>query len=596
MAAIIADDTTLTADSKQALEELLDALLKWVYDMRAAPNLTKYQLWCSGGDVGADGEAHSVHVGSVGLVKARREVKLVGSKISCDGSRAAVLKTYTPCVMMYQLTLELVMMQFNHGDASELERSCPMQKFMAAACRDTRVVGHECIADDLQRRLWHTGFWGATGIGRWSTHMIQTQILGGLSWQSKLRVERVVAWANLTQVTPVDCWPGIAARRCNARSIAELATGTTPSDPLIASVHTDMLALGFVGGLLDMESVVHSDRRKRERPAREAEALESIGGGIDGGKQPRARDRVMPKHLLEAEVSDATNNWWNATHFLEPRSARRWARLWGNHSLRDRECPIPGSDTDDEDSADDEDELSSETELDADDDDDDAAPAAQTVRAWRKKLCAAALAQQRAAWSEQRESYTASHGGQWGGSAQLWVTLNAEADTERQSQWAICLHMLQSCESHAARTAMVRIWAGVVPTTRSHILVSNARKAAMPSAAKLDWVQCPCGTGPQDSEHLLHCEHGAIVGLRERAVMLADICMRDNEPARGQSARSFSHSRTCWAALDHAQRVRAGLGSTGTGMNWHTRSALVTAAAGSWRRLEQAWKAVNTET
>ena len=48
-AAIIADDTTLTADSKQALEELLEALFKWVYDMRAAPNLTKYQLWCSEG-------------------------------------------------------------------------------------------------------------------------------------------------------------------------------------------------------------------------------------------------------------------------------------------------------------------------------------------------------------------------------------------------------------------------------------------------------------------------------------------------------------------------------------------------------------------
>ena len=156
--------TTLTADSKQALEELLDALLKWVYDMRAAPNLTKYQLWCSEGDVGADGEAHSVHVGSAGLVEAQREVKLVGGKISCDASRAAVLKAYTPCVMMYQLTAELVMMRFNHNDASELERSCPMQKFMAAACRDSRVVGHECIADDLQRRLWHTGFWGATGV------------------------------------------------------------------------------------------------------------------------------------------------------------------------------------------------------------------------------------------------------------------------------------------------------------------------------------------------------------------------------------------------------------------------------------------------
>ena len=236
---------------------------------------------------------------------------------------------------------------------------------------------------------------------------------------TKLRVERIVAWANLTpvthEVTPVDCWPGIAARRCNARSIAELATGTTPSDPLIASVHADMLALGFVGGLLDMESVVHSDRRKRERPAREAEALKSIDNahddGISGGEQSRARDRAMPERLLAAEVSDATSNWWNATHLLEPKSARRWARLWGNHSLRDRECPIPGGDIDDEDSADDEDELRSETELDADDGDDDAAPAAQTVRAWRKKLCAAALAQQRAAWLEQRENYTASHGG-----------------------------------------------------------------------------------------------------------------------------------------------------------------------------------------
>ena len=69
--------------------------------MRAAPNLTKYQLWCSEGDVGAAGEPHSVHVGSAGLVEARREVKLVGGKNICDASRAAVLKAYTPCVMVH---------------------------------------------------------------------------------------------------------------------------------------------------------------------------------------------------------------------------------------------------------------------------------------------------------------------------------------------------------------------------------------------------------------------------------------------------------------------------------------------------------------
>ena len=117
--------------------------------------------------------------------------------------------------------------------------------------------------------------------------MVQTQLLGGLSWQNKLRVERIVAWANLTQVTPANCWPGIAARRCNARSIAELEAGTVPTDPLISSVHVDMLALGFAGGLLDMELVVHSDRHKRERPAREARPLVTPPAGTATGPVQR---------------------------------------------------------------------------------------------------------------------------------------------------------------------------------------------------------------------------------------------------------------------------------------------------------------------
>ena len=68
-----------------------------------------------------------------------------------------------------------------------------------------------------------------------------------------------------------------------------------------------MLALGFAGGLLDMELVVHSDRHKRERPAREAEALECIGSS-HGAKRdatkrhPRTNGRTMPEHLVAAEL------------------------------------------------------------------------------------------------------------------------------------------------------------------------------------------------------------------------------------------------------------------------------------------------------
>ena len=117
----------------------------------------------------------------------------------------------------------------------------------------------------------------------------------------------------------------------------------------------------------------------------------------------------------------------------------------------------------------------------------------------------------------------------------------------------------------------------------------------MPKDAKIQWVQCPCGAGPQDSEHLLHCVHKAVIEVREQAIRSADVCMRNNEPARGQSAYVFARCRTSWAALDQMQRAQASLGSTGTGMSWHTRSAIVAVAATSWQKLERAWTVVKTE-
>ena len=59
--------------------------------------------------------------------------------------------------------------------------------------------------------------------------------------------------------------------------------------------------------------------------------------------------------------------------------------------------------------------------------------------------------------------------------------------------------------------------------------------------------------------------------------------------------RAFARSKAKWAALNQAQRARASLGSTGTGMSWHTRSTIVAVAAESGRQLERAWTVVNTE-
>ena len=178
----------------------------------------------------------------------------------------------------------------------------------------------------------------------------------------------------------------------------------------------------------------------------------------------------IPGRLVDAEVADATKNWWNATNFLEPKSARRWARLWGNHALRDRECPIPEAELEDEDDDDtSDDDVDSGTESDDNGDTGDMpVTVVQTIHTWRKQLCAAALKQQHAEWFAQREGYTANHGGTWGGSACLWVTLNADANAKKQSQWTICMPLLRSCRSQGTRAAMTRIWAGVVPKFSAH--------------------------------------------------------------------------------------------------------------------------------
>ena len=47
----------------------------------------------------------------------------------------------------------------------------------------------------------------------------------------------------------------------------------------------------------------------------------------------------------------------------------------------------------------------------------------------------------------------------------------------------------------------------------------------MPKDAKIQWVQCPCGAGPQDSKHLLHYVHKAVIEVREQAIRSADVYM-----------------------------------------------------------------------
>ena len=75
-----------------------------------------------------------------------------------------------------------------------------------------------------------------------------------------------------------------------------------------------MLALGLAGVLLAMELVVHNDRHKRGRPARETAAFECIGSdhgtGRDATEQrPRTNGHTMPGYLVAAEVADETKSW-----------------------------------------------------------------------------------------------------------------------------------------------------------------------------------------------------------------------------------------------------------------------------------------------
>ena len=61
------------------------------------------------------------------------------------------------------------------------------------------------------------------------------------------------------------------------------------------------------------------------------------------------------------------------------------------------------------------------------------------------------------------------------------------------------------------------------------------------------------------------------------------------ERGRTGSASGFAPGNVAQGIVSVGERA------TGTGMNWHTRNAVVAAAANSWRQLERAWTIANTE-
>ena len=584
-AVIIADDTNMVSNCPIGINKLLDQLQNWRYMMRAEPNLTKYQFFFDANDPIKRAALRQVDVGIEELLRPRKRVKLVGGTITSDVTDKAMQCVYTPGVMMYSLTFERLFDTYGLSITLKFVEACPVRKFLRPASLDHGMVGNEHAADALQRQFWHSGHWGSTGIGTYSTHMVQHQSLSQLPWSARLKLERAAAWSSLTQITPADSWPGQVARHMHEEACNQLNAGQLITEHYTRQINTDMCDLGYDRGLRTHVKVRHNNARKLERSKRECSHMRDMLRHPPAPLHPPAGEGALDAPSRKS-AHHSKPQWWNGSSLATSELAV-WA-LGMAHARPNEDSEDEGSDTE------------SETDNDASSSEDSSSEDAPwegwefkgTLKAWRKELTNKAQEQCILTWAKDRLDYKPSHTGDWAGSSCLWCHIHPGELNDDCAWKPIGLELLRNNNNRGERCSMMRLWAGMTPSLRSCRLVTAVTLTKMTVQEKNRWVQCPCGGGAQDSMHVLVCTNPIVQKIRDDAVEAA----KASEDAPTRSGKTQKRRRTedfDWSEVSPEEAVIISMGGYRQGITQGLLISVVSNTAKQWVRLNEAWALIN---
>ena len=147
---------------------------------------------------------------------------------------------------------------------------------------------------------------------------------------------------------------------------------------------------------------------------------------------------------------------------------------------------------------------------------------------------------------------------------------------------------------------------------KTRALVEWRRPGDFDDAQRVAAIECPCGTGIQDSLHLFMCTHHAIVAVKERVIksaeawftperapydMFADLTNNAcSKKKREEGREQHQQGVEAWNTATVREKLSITMGGDGTQLDTKMRTNIVTGCIKWWADIEDGWDEVNEGT
>lgn len=593
-ALILADDTTLLANSQGDMVVLASTLEAWKRVSRAIASAKKFQLCVhpnktmSSRDkaaLGTPGGDYTVVIDDKEIV-AVLCAKLLGGILSHPNDIKSPQASLTRRAAMHRSTLSKIDAIHGREVAYLYARACPEAQILGAAAANPCMYSQHEFFVSIQRSLWADSHSSAIGTHPASKTSMIDRLMPGLPWDIAIRVKRLALWQRLRTNSKPGSWPWHLAHTIH-NTVALDPTALNRLGGWVRQIHDDLCAwvspLGLLGPLPAPRIDSHTRRVRSNASAmtpisHDSESMARLTGGV-----------ALAMHVsLSAESLRGALSLWKEA---------RWKGSALDLSIfRDNShCVDAGVEMNQ--AADDDSEGPWCTETwGLLHDESGWADENHEASKWRLQLLKSATAEVEKRWRLEQVAY-APHNPLLGrGEMALWNRLKPCPMVQDP-----LLNLDHKKLTVHQRDAVTRLWAGCTLSSNSWCskLRTNAvwRNPASSDSQRVGAVSCPCGNGPQDSLHCLECSLPGLVNVHDEVLAAGALSLRNSLEAIGslpwwtrrhKKAQAVMSSKA-WDSAPRKRKLELSLGAQDKGIYADIHVCLVSACAAAWARVEDCW-------
>jgi hypothetical protein len=591
-ALILADDTTLLANSLRNITRLACKLESWKRMSRAIASAKKFQLCVHPNKTG--GARDTAVVGTIGgeytvviddmEIPAALTAKLLGGVLSHPNDIRASQMHLLRKAAMHRSTLSKIDSIHGRDVAHIYAMACPEAQILSAAAADPNLSNQHDFMISIQRTLWSDSHSSAIGTHPAAKNDVVDRIIPGMPWDIAVRLKRIKFWQRLCTNTRAGSWPQHAA--LTIKRVATIDSSCVQSSgKWLKQLNDDIVCWIDPLGILTIIPTPRIDSHARRVRCDATVVLPHVSNEANDSFGPVANAQPAVQDTFDG-VQHSLERWQQAGW----RGAALDMCLFGNFDalpleLDDDQHRLEGN---------------TWTSIDWVHLHDESSWAGENTEAseWKRALHASAIEEAESRWLTQQLAYV-SHDPLLGrGEMAMWNKLKTRP---RISDHLLVLDHKKLTTRQ--RDAISRILAGCILTSNAWCckrrMCAVWRDKNSSDAQRELAVMCPCGGGPQDSLHCLECTLPALIRIHESVLRIALAYLEGTTnsihllPWAKRRHRRIQTDRTlcAWKQTPKDRQLELTLGAQGQeDLCDEDHANIVSLCVPDWAQVEASWK------